>query len=1229
MAVVLAKASTLKAEVRLGQAISEFQTVLSTEQKKAFRTAIEASTREPPGLQDVIRVTEEIDRTAAALLRSRRCFGPRVTNVLHSIQQFAALGDVIVGGSQNILACGVWTLVRMTLLTAARFSSYLEQLSSLLMNIGRSAPRYERLKELYPQSQPLQSNLFEYFILVVRLCHKVVKLTKKSGFGQVIAFLSESDMKTYQSELNAVSALIKEEMTLLMAKEIRDQGSGIKSLVRSAEADAQRQKLETRHRVLLACSTYDHETAWKETRKLGTASWFREVAEYKNWKASTKSATLICTGKLGSGKSVLLANVVGDLSLQVQTTTCPVVYFFCRDDTSESTQARTVIGSLVRQLLHGVSDLSNADEVLGANTPPFALRTILEMLRRSLPPTSEAYLVLDGLDECHEQQRRTLIYHLGELQEMLRLRVCIACGSDIDSLWKLKPELFSNSSIMSVPEENPEMRQFIKAELVDRIEARRLIIGDPSLALEIEDALIAGSQGMFLWVALQIESICSARTDEAIRRALKTLPRTLPETFSRILERPIHTQADKSYQVRTFELLIAALRPLTTAELREALSVTPGDDVWDPARLLNDVTPALACCGSLVMVDEENLTVRLIHHSVKQYLLGTGSGLPASMVTWATANSTIRGTVFTYLNYGVFDTQLSTSVASQLFAEAAPHRIIHSMDAPSITRKLALRLLKSRNEPGFDIGKTIAEASRRSAGQSDNRFRFHSYASSYWTGHAYGTPRGESVSRDMLSKLIDRRLSRLSGTDDECKQVAFWAAADGSLQVLSQCLDKGVDVEARHPEWDVPLLLHAAAHGQVHCVRKLLKWGADVEASDCNGRTALSWAAGLGYHDVVVALIGERATVHSWDSLGRTPLLLACEKGAAPVVQSLVEHGAHPGAITLGTKLSENSTPLSVAIKRGDTTILKLLLSPAAQSYATARGDPLASYLEKLGRIAVECDQLDIVKVLVGLGDAMVGEGATGSFLSVAAQVGSESAVKILLELGADANYSGRAGRPLCNAAENGHDAIVELLLKAGAKPTPASLYAAAMGDHHAAIKALVAVGVEKNAKYGLTQMPILTKLITRVDQSKVDNSTIKLLIDLGCDLEATDEVQQTPLLAAAQGGNAAVVKMLIDAGANMEHRDVGLLLAVDRAGLNGKAATFELLLEHGALLTTPLSIFEQMVLERSIRDVIRRHPDAIRKPELQSVMETYAFETLPEAWPVPGTQSDANATAV
>ena len=116
MSVVSSYASRLKPEIRLAQAVSQFEADLSREQKVAFRNYRSQSQDSPPDPSDVMRLTAEFDRRASNKIGGGRCFGPRLTNFLQSVQQFAALGDIILGGSQNILACGVWSLVRMSLL---------------------------------------------------------------------------------------------------------------------------------------------------------------------------------------------------------------------------------------------------------------------------------------------------------------------------------------------------------------------------------------------------------------------------------------------------------------------------------------------------------------------------------------------------------------------------------------------------------------------------------------------------------------------------------------------------------------------------------------------------------------------------------------------------------------------------------------------------------------------------------------------------------------------------------------------------------------------------------------------------------------------------------------------------------------------------------------------------------------------------------------------------------
>jgi ankyrin repeat domain-containing protein 50 len=283
---------------------------------------------------------------------------------------------------------------------------------------------------LYPRSKNLQSHLSEYFIVVVRLCHQLLKFTQKSIFGQFASTLSDSDMKIYQSELDLWANTIKEEVNLLIAKKIEEEAEE-NSRFRALSSNfskyvSSQQKIETNLRLLNICSMYDYETTWKQTRKVGNATLFNQNTEYQNWKGQADSCTLIYTGKLGSGKSVLLANIVDNLNLYIQSKNVVVAYFFCRHDSPESLKARTVIGSLARQLLRPIPDLTIAAELLDETSLALDFERIFSLLQRALPPNCKAYFILDGLDECDYAEGKALIQQLRKLQEIFTLLLCVS-----------------------------------------------------------------------------------------------------------------------------------------------------------------------------------------------------------------------------------------------------------------------------------------------------------------------------------------------------------------------------------------------------------------------------------------------------------------------------------------------------------------------------------------------------------------------------------------------------------------------------------------------------------------------------------------------------------------------------------------------------------------------------------------------------------------------------------
>ena len=148
--------------------------------------------------------------------------------------------------------------------------------------------------------------------------------------------------------------------------------------------------------ILEMCSTYDYSVAWMQIRSLGKATLFHGNIEYEEWKAQAKPCTLIYMGKIGSGKSVLLASIVDDLYLCTRDQSTVVAYFFCQFDKPESLQARTIIGSLARELLRRVSNLTEMEQVANPNLQTLDSADVLKLLRQAFPAKWKAYFVLDG-----------------------------------------------------------------------------------------------------------------------------------------------------------------------------------------------------------------------------------------------------------------------------------------------------------------------------------------------------------------------------------------------------------------------------------------------------------------------------------------------------------------------------------------------------------------------------------------------------------------------------------------------------------------------------------------------------------------------------------------------------------------------------------------------------------------------------------------------------------------
>lgn len=291
------------------------------------------------------------------------------------------------------------------------------------------------------------------------------------------------------------------------------------------------------------------------------------------------------------------------------------------------------------------------------------------------------------------------------------------------------------------------------------------------------------------------------------------------------------------------------------------------------------------------------------------------------------------------------------------------------------------------------------------------------------------------------------------------------AAATGDIDVVHMFLKSDMSPNARSDQKVIasekrlpaicPALTAAAILGHAEVVRILLDAGADPNAKDGNGRTALFPAVTTNYTEIVRLLLDKGADPNIRDSvLGLPALHYAASIDPNPeMLKLLLDRGANPNA-----SLQPGDSSISVltfAVGHGDTESVKILLDRGAQ--ADVKDLANAAWLDHAeivtllwGQIARRNERMPddvlfsgvlsrkagMVKMLIDLGadPNVVGTGGIvegDTPLIFAAGMGDAETVRLLLQRGANPALKGRDGRTaLMRAREFKRDAVIKILLE-------------------------------------------------------------------------------------------------------------------------------------------------------------------------------------------------------
>ncbi len=328
-------------------------------------------------------------------------------------------------------------------------------------------------------------------------------------------------------------------------------------------------------------------------------------------------------------------------------------------------------------------------------------------------------------------------------------------------------------------------------------------------------------------------------------------------------------------------------------------------------------------------------------------------------------------------------------------------------------------------------------------------------------------------------------------------------------------------------------LVDAAEKHDAAAVSALLKQGADVNATQPDGATALHWAAHWNDLAVAKALLAAHAAVNTANDYGVTPLFLAVSDGSAEMTRALLTAGGDPKA-----QLLSGETVLMTAVRGGNFETVKALLSGGA--------DPNVAQASK-GQTALMWAATDrrveIAKALIAAGADVRAHSKTGfTSLMFAAREDSQELSDVLLAAGADINESATDGStPLLVATVRGHARLAMYFLEHGAQADGKASVAGYTPLHWATSMS------ETPITYRGIEAPGEWRSIPGVPDPDLRVALVKALINHGANLEARitkpmmtvvafearSRTGGTPFFTAASSGDAPMMRLLLAYGAD------------------------------------------------------------------------------------------------
>ncbi|KAF4918219.1 Ankyrin repeat domain-containing protein 29 [Colletotrichum viniferum] len=915
----------------LQDAVSEFRKTLNDDQRSDLDKL-----KGIPDADAALVFTAQLDWSTTQ--RNSPSKGTRLISILQYVRDSSVIIDTFVSSHPEIAAL-VWGSVKLTMQVVLNFASYYERVSDLFMQFSRDCPRFAEYQALFPNSPGLQKAVCDFNASIIHCCKHVVEAIQRPWQTHLRKAFFQSFQQEFNPDLERMrSCGLEAKQEIKLAKARADQQDQRLQQMERKAASKERHKVrqffsrlggdvdtikndqiqqdirraeQSRRQLLDSLSSYDYLSHFKKACKLRhpkTAEWLFRSAAFTQWEEGLSSPWLWCSGKIGSGKTVLTASAVEHIYAHERRARENVTFFFPHFADQTPLSAEATLRSIIRQSLDPVRLSSDWEARLMEldRKPSSELGELTSVLRQAIDQSDTFYIFIDALDEFEPAERRALLDSLVSVASGSRLRVFISSRESLSG--ELRDRLPTIETVlMASPEAKIDIATFVEETLQRRQQNGDLMVQDQSIVDDIRRALINRADGI-----------------DAVER----LPKTLTETLSKALHRIIK-QGKSAIANKAFQWIATAKCPLTLDELREVISMEVGQPSYNPGQLVNGIDRLPMWCGNLVRVDEESRTAEFAHKAVHKFIVEGSSGPDYADFHFKLEDADHHAgeICVTYLSFSDFVTTITQRPQP---VKIDPTSMAHSAlkNSWNLSKLISSAVITMRKgvQAETDPAGILATYNRSDDAEAMNTLQVHypflKYASVHWISHTTRFTRRASSTWDMWQHIITqtRGLAKIPWLNQEDpgalnSNILPWSFVNrhsalirylGHLGKIDNAEIEGPLTSSHVDRIASSHLRKAAGSGDIELVKLWLSAGAKVNARAEDGwttfgdvgRTALEAASEIGAIKVVELLLsaGADANTQLEDGTRPTALQAASRGGYVDVVERLLSAGANVNA---------------------------------------------------------------------------------------------------------------------------------------------------------------------------------------------------------------------------------------------------------------------------------------------------------------------------------------------